>query len=807
MATTAAVAPTGMLPSVSIEKRKLSSPVVVPRVPSGGSWADVGGTTSKDGKIAVSGGNNSAGLSWVVVNEGKTQRVIPSERGGRVLSISDLDSFALCFSDSERASIALSDASESSPGGIVGGNNGDGIGTEAKEKVAPEPGMVVCIRGLKKVAWLNGELAKVLSVDSKSNNCKILFLRQELARQTDHQPHYIDLRNVEPIGAGEQNSFTSYVTRFVSGRLFGRTASEDQVALEKDGTNVSAVSSSGLSSWNDLGRTKTRGSSRSPSEKSPLRTSKPDPSPADSSFSTFGPFVSATSPKSGGGLASEQMTTTSRASSSGRGCPAGGVGVQAAPGVLPPPPPPPQPASMSQASLVIGMTNTTTTTSGGTGTNNATDMRFKPAMRTVEEETGNYLGSPMPDVLSAHAVFSDTAHPVVDLFFKGQENSGSVHQASTGPPAEKKRSSADAALRDEGRAFASERPKEPKEELVHSGGKDKEAGLQDERTSAGDKTPSNMFTSSSTRQKSDRNNQTDGQAKKPPPPAGSGVTEDPAAGGSSSGPGSCATAAGTTTDAAEKSKAVNSKTIGSKGKAASSGAKAAAGTVAQQRNKPTTNNSSKAAASVGAVNNNREVNNRDPTSDALEHVVASVSSFFSAVFNPMSDGENEQVSAVNSGSKAGPAGSRSRTPQNRAVMNKTGGAAAAAAKSTKGTSAGNNKPGGSTTDTASGTQPNINNIKSSSSTSSAADPQSKKEKPAANTKPVPPEVGQWCTIVGLRKIPTLNGERAKILKEKDDLHWEISVKDFVAIVQKKNVTLDGRALPTPGEAIISATEE
>jgi len=44
-------------------------------------------------------------------------------------------------------------------------------------------------------------------------------------------------------------------------------------------------------------------------------------------------------------------------------------------------------------------------------------------------------------------------------------------------------------------------------------------------------------------------------------------------------------------------------------------------------------------------------------------------------------------------------------------------------------------------------------------------------------------------IVGLRKIPSLNGETATIVKERDATHWEVKVKDFVAIVHKRNVDL------------------
>eukprot|EP00392_Amoebophrya_sp_AT5.2_P016321 g16581.t1 len=297
-----------------------------------------------------------------------------------------MDSFALCFSDSERAASEdlLSEYSPPSSlgkrgsgrnGSVAGGDNQlqpGGAGDQPrKEKVTPEPGMIVCIRGLKKVAWLNGELAK------------------ELAKQTDNQPHYIDLRNVEPIGAGGGgeggDSFTSYVTRFVAGRLFGlnRTQSEDQVAgreVEKDGTNVSAVSS-GLSSWNDLGRTRTRGTSRTPSERSPLRNAHTGALASDSkqkhAFATE--VASKTIAEEASGATATPRVETEKTSTKEAGVEAG---VKAAPGV--------EAAPRSQAA----------------DTGDAREDPGKPQL-TVPASVSNEKSPSKTASLSAHYVFSD----------------------------------------------------------------------------------------------------------------------------------------------------------------------------------------------------------------------------------------------------------------------------------------------------------------------------------------------------------------------------------------------------------------
>eukprot|EP00391_Amoebophrya_sp_Ameob2_P007638 CAMPEP_0178993834 /NCGR_PEP_ID=MMETSP0795-20121207/6932_1 /TAXON_ID=88552 /ORGANISM="Amoebophrya sp., Strain Ameob2" /LENGTH=739 /DNA_ID=CAMNT_0020685955 /DNA_START=467 /DNA_END=2686 /DNA_ORIENTATION=+ len=716
-------------------------------------------TTGASATVPSTNPNNGQ-LPWTVVNDARFVARVQaatavSEHGGnqsRVLSISDMDSFALCFSDSERAASEdlLSEYSPPSSlgkrgsgrnGSVAGGDNQlqpGGAGDQPrKEKVTPEPGMIVCIRGLKKVAWLNGELAKVLSVEG--HNCKIFFLRQELAKQTDNQPHYIDLRNVEPIGAGGGgeggDSFTSYVTRFVAGRLFGlnRTQSEDQVAgreVEKDGTNVSAVSS-GLSSWNDLGRTRTRGTSRTPSERSPLRNAHTGALASDSkqkhAFATE--VASKTIAEEASGATATPRVETEKTSTKEAGVEAG---VKAAPGV--------EAAPRSQAA----------------DTGDAREDPGKPQL-TVPASVSNEKSPSKTASLSAHYVFSDA--PPLEEKSPQVVPPSAVSSSKTSasqfddPPLHQMTATASTSATS-GKISAPT----AKKMLTPVTAKAKEAAARIQQQKQLDISLN-------------KNNKKEAgiagvQPQQATPKATPQTDHADALGTVVASVSSFFSTLVNTITEPEEDRIASGKTTGG---GAPPGGSSSGGGAKSRAAAPT-------ALGAGVPASGRKSANFKPAarSSSAQGVVASRSARGSAADAGGEIFTGEDVVTKTSSS----AGTKSETTAN-AEGNKSSHAGAEGERTAEGERE-KRKAGTSTTATADSTD----------TTSTATGVVAKGDEGDVEKSKKQKAPARMCTIVGLRKIPALNGERAKILKEKDDLHYEISVKNFVAIVQKKNVILD-----------------
>ncbi|CAD7968757.1 unnamed protein product [Amoebophrya sp. A25] len=805
----------------------------------------VNDTTTKhqNGTTATSA---TAAASWVVVSEGGARQRV---KGGvsvgsgpslasRVLSISDIDSFALCFSDSERASVTsntemieqineiLNRSPSTTRGGEAGGSGGllegagakmTGAGAALTKEV--EPGMVVCLRGLKREAWLNGELAKVLAVEK--GMAKILFLRRELAKQTDNAPHFIDRRNVEPLGAETaekgENNFTSYVTQFVSGRWFGRNTSQQRIqdALEdQDGTNASVVSS-GVSSWRDLGRPGTRGSSISTSPMV-VQTPKDDVVASNSMGNLQPPAATPGSPEG----ASREGLNVKAGSTSGNGVKEKKTAtfveqekVAEAVG---------QVGGAKKSAATTGMVEQKTTSPEG-AKGKANTQGDKNQGKTSTPDTGAEKEKP----LGAPALSTDAAAETKEKSLAAPPVAGKKIPPPPPPPpppivpafspsnnvisyvAPEPRSTTTTTTPSTSTSVTTS----SSAHFVFSDAPPPAASPPEtESTAAPDTCTAPKTTPSSTKIP---------VLPPPPPPPGDVAAARATAPAdaratpkskpasvhplSSNGGSKSKLAGGTSTS----SGTWKPKSIIPGGGDAADHATSTAGSKQTPRQLP--NQQTPASSSTSAT---PQPSPTTPHQEALSSVVSSVSSFFSSVLKAVTEDEQDHFASPrigaptstankNNGSTnhVGPAGGPSSTgampPRTTATASSITSKASisSAAGLISGPLAGQVESSIKFKNTARGDAPPAQEQEDKLRKMFEAPPSG-----GAGVKPsnsitsiptgTPSTSGKMCTIVGLRKIPALNGERACILREKDETHWEINVKNFVAIVHKKNAILD-----------------